>query len=149
MVDELTQISDRDEALIRLLQANARESVSNLARVLGVSRTAVQERLNRLKRLGVIEGFTVKLNPDWNRSHVTTFIELVIEPKCVTPIMATIERMPSVKALWSISGRFDLLAEATATTTEDIDKLLLDLGDIEGVIRTESHVALSTKFDRR
>ena len=134
---------------MRLLQANARESISSLARVLGVSRTAVQERLNRLKRLGVIEGFTVKLNPDWNRSHVTTFIELVIEPKSATQIMATIERMPSVKALWSISGRFDLLAEATAPTTEDINDLLVDLGNIEGVTRTESHVALSTKFERR
>jgi len=148
-VNELAQISDRDEALIRLLQANARESISSLARVLGVSRTAVQERLNRLKRLGVIEGFTVKLNPDWNRSQVTTFIELVIEPKCATQIMATIEQMPSVKALWSISGRFDLLAEATAPTTEDINQLLVDLGNIEGVTRTESHVALSTKFERR
>ncbi|MCH7869470.1 MAG: Lrp/AsnC family transcriptional regulator [Myxococcales bacterium] len=134
---------------MRLLQANARESISSLARVLGVSRTAVQERLNRLKRIGVIEGFTVKLNPDWNRSHVTTFIELVIEPKSATQIMATIERMPSVKALWSISGRFDLLAEATAPTTEDINELLVDLGNIEGVTRTESHVALSTKFERR
>ena len=134
---------------MRLLQANARESISSLARVLGVSRTAVQERLNRLKRIGVIEGFTVKLNPDWNRSHVTTFIELVIEPKSATQIMATIERMPSVKALWSISGRFDLLAEATAPTTEDINDLLVDLGNIEGVTRTESHVALSTKFERR
>ena len=102
-----------------------------------------------MKRIGVIEGFTVKLNPDWNRSHVTTFIELVIEPKCATQIMATIERMPSVKALWSISGRFDLLAEATAPTTEDINELLVDLGNIEGVTRTESHVALSTKFERR
>ena len=134
--------------LIRLLQANARESISNLARTLGVSRTAVQERLNRLKRLGVIEGFTVKLNPDWDRNQVTTFIELVVDPKYARRIRVTLESMPAIKALWTVSGRFDFLAEATAPTTEDIDRLLDDLGDLEGVTRTESVVVLSTIFER-
>ena len=147
-VDRLGQTSDRDVELIRLLQANARESISNLARMLGVSRTAVQERLNRLKRIGVIEGFTVKLNPDWNRNQITTFIELVVDPKYTKQIMATLERIPSIRALWSVSGRFDFLAEATAPTTEDINNLLDDVGNIEGVIRTESAVVLSTKIER-
>lgn len=145
----MSRIGEKDLALTRLLQANGRESISNLARMLGVSRTAVQERLNRLKRLGVIEGFTVKLNPDWHRSQVTTFVELTIEPRHSRQIIEALERMPSIKALWSMSGRFDLLAEATAPTTEDINRLLVDLGEIEGVIRAESHVALSMKFERR
>ncbi len=142
------QTSERDVELIRLLQANARESISNLARMLGVSRTAVQERLNRLKRLGVIEGFTVKLNPDWNRSQITTFIELVIDPKYAKRVMVALESMSPIKALWSVSGRFDLLAEATASTTEDINSLLDDVGNLEGVTRTESAVVLATKFER-
>ena len=99
----LNKISDKDEDLIRLLQVNARESISNLARKLGVSRTAVQERLNRLKRLGVIEGFTVKLNPEWNRSQITTFIELVIDPKYTKQAIVALERIPSIKALWTVS----------------------------------------------
>jgi DNA-binding Lrp family transcriptional regulator len=142
------QTSERDVELIRLLQANARESISNLARLLGVSRTAAQERLNRLKRLGVIEGFTVKLNPDWNRSQITTFIELVIDPKYAKRVMVALERMSAIKALWSVSGRFDLLAEATASTTENINNLIDDVGNLEGVTRTESAVVLSTKFER-
>jgi DNA-binding Lrp family transcriptional regulator len=145
----LGKTSDRDVELIRLLQANARESISNLARRLGVSRTAVQERLNRLKRIGVIEGFTVKLNPDWNRHQITTFVELVIDPKHAKRVMTTLEGISSIQALWSVSGRFDLLAEATAPTTEDINNLLDDLGNLEGVTRTESAVVLATKFERR
>ena len=144
----MAQISEKDVALIRLLQANGRESISNLARMLGVSRTAVQERLNRLKRLGVIEGFTVKLNQDWNRSQITTFVELVIDPKYAKQILVALERMPPIKALWSVSGRFDLLAEAATSTTEDINRLLGDVGNIEGVTHTESSVVLSTKFER-
>ena len=142
-------LSEKDEALIRLLQVNARESISNMARQLSVSRTAVQERLNRLKRLGVIEGFTVKLNPSWQQSQITTFISLVVIPQHSKQVIQALERLPYIKALWSVSGRFDLLAEASASTTQKIDLLLDDVGDLEGVTRTESSVVLSAKFERR
>ena len=42
---------------------------------------AVQERLNRLQRQNVVEGFTVKMNPNWHKSQITTFIALVVIPK--------------------------------------------------------------------
>ena len=148
-MDTYKPLSEKDEALIRLLQANARESISNLARQLGVSRTAVQERLNRLQRQNVVEGFTVKMNPNWHKSQITTFIALVVIPKNARQVIQALERMPYIKALWTVSGRIDLLAEATAPTTEEIDFLLDDVGDIEGVMRTESSVVLSTKFERR
>ena len=142
-------LSEKDEALISLLKVNARESISNLARQLGVSRTAVQERLNRLMRLNVIEGFTVKLDPNWQKNQITTFIALTVSPKQAKQAILALERMPYIKALWTVSGGFDLLAEATAPTTEKIDLLLDDVGDIEGVTRTESSIVLSTKFERR
>ncbi len=142
-------LSEKDEALIRLLQLNARESISNLARQLGVSRTAVQERLNRLKRLGIIEGFTVKLDPAWQQNQITAFIALTVVPKDAKKVIQSLERIPYIKALWTVSGRFDLLAEAVAPTTEKIDLLLDDVGGMEGVTRTESSIVLSTKFERR
>ena len=50
---------DKDSKLIALLQANARASISELARTLGVSRATVQTRLKRLEDTGVIAGYTV------------------------------------------------------------------------------------------
>ena len=45
--------------LLSLLKANAREPVASLARKLGLSRSAVQERIGRLEREGIIAGYTV------------------------------------------------------------------------------------------
>ena len=148
-MDNFKPLSEKDEALIQRLQVNARESISNLARQLGVSRTAVQERLHRLTRMKVIEGYTVKLNPNWQKNQITTFIALTVNPKQAKPAIQQLERMPYIKALWTVSGPYDLLAEASAPTTEKIDLLLDDVGDIEGVTKTESSVVLSTKFERR
>ena len=50
-----------DRKLIALLQADARASATALARDAGLSRTAIQERMARLERAGVILGYTVRL----------------------------------------------------------------------------------------
>lgn len=142
-------LNERDQALIRLLQANARESVSGLARKLGISRTAVQERLNRLVQNGVIEGFTVRLDPRWLGAQVSAIVSLVVDPKYNARVIAALEKLNGIDAVWSVSGRNDLVAIARAATTTDIDRILDEVGALAGVTRTESSVILSTKFDRR
>ena len=57
-------LNAKDEELINVLRANAREPVASLARKLGVSRTTVQDRLKRLEEQGVIAGYTLKLAKD-------------------------------------------------------------------------------------
>lgn len=58
----LDQLDELDRNLVALLQANARESVANLARQLGVARTTVVARIERLERTGVIAGYSVRLD---------------------------------------------------------------------------------------
>jgi DNA-binding Lrp family transcriptional regulator len=143
------QLTERDLELLRLLQTNARESVSSLARKLGVSRTAVQERINRLVRDGVIESFTVRLSSQWTEGQITAMVALTVDPKLLVQVIAALERMPEIQALWTVSGRSDLLAMARAPTTAEIDRVLDEVGAIRGVTRTESSIILSTKFERR
>lgn len=142
-------LNERDAELIRLLQANARESVSGLARRLGISRTAVQERLNRLVQNGVIEGFTLRLDPRWLGAQVSAIVSLVVDPKYSARVVNALEKMPGIDTLWTVSGRNDLVAIARAPTTADVDRILDEVGALNGVTRTESSVILSTKFDRR
>lgn len=142
-------LNDRDLALIHLLQADARIPVSVMARKLGVSRTAVQERLNRLHRDGVIQGFTVRLNPDWQQARIATIVSMVVDPKQGAQVMRALEKIPEVQVLWTVSGRIDLVAIAGAATTAEIDDVLDRIGSLEGVSRTDSSMILSTKFDRR
>jgi Lrp/AsnC family transcriptional regulator, leucine-responsive regulatory protein len=52
-------LDDKDEALLLALERDARASVVALAREIGLSRSATQERLGRLERSGAIAGYTV------------------------------------------------------------------------------------------
>ncbi len=141
----MKQLGESDHQLISLLQANARESVSNLARKLGVSRTAVQERMNKLQRNGVIEAYTIKLNSDWLEKQINAFVSMVVEPKQSAKAIAALEKMMPVQALWSVSGRIDVLILVRASTTAEIDRLLDEIGAIEGITRTESSIVLTSR----
>jgi DNA-binding Lrp family transcriptional regulator len=142
----MKQLSESDRQLLSLLQKNSRESVSNLARQLGVSRTAVQERMNRLQRNGVIKGFTVQLNPDWLAAQIRAFVSMVVEPRHSAKVIEALQKMAPVEALWSVSGRIDILILVHASTTAEIDKLLDEIGAIEGVTRTESSIVLTSRI---
>ena len=57
--------------------------------------------------------------------------------------------MPQVQLLFTVSGKYDMIAVLRAATTDRIDGLLDEIGLIDGVVDTESAIILSTKFDRR
>ncbi|MCK5574732.1 MAG: Lrp/AsnC family transcriptional regulator, partial [Sphingomonadales bacterium] len=53
-----------DQKLLSLLRENARASTSALARDLGLSRSTVQDRINRLEKRGIVAGYTVRLGEE-------------------------------------------------------------------------------------
>lgn len=57
------ELDDVDEKLINALSENARISMRDLARLVGMSAPSVAERVRRLEDIGVIRAFTVDLNP--------------------------------------------------------------------------------------
>src|SRR3974390_1604667 len=72
---------DPDEPLVALLKENARLSTAALARRLGVARSTIQSRLERLERSGVIRGYTVRLGPGAARRQVQAHAMIAVEPQ--------------------------------------------------------------------
>lgn len=142
-------LTRKDEQLIALLKLNARESVASLARKLGLSRTTVQDRLKRLEENRVIEGYSVKLSESTRRGGINAYISIEVEPRRSLDVTSALSSIAQIEALYTVSGKYDILALITARSTDDIDRLLDEIGQIGGVTRTESAIILSTKLDRR
>lgn len=138
---------DRD--LIALLQANARESVANLGRKLGVARTTVLARLARLEASSVVVGYTVRLGSDAADQGVQAYVGISINPKLQRDVIRRLTRLPELRQLASVSGDFDYMALLRAPTTMRLDALLDEIGEIEGVSRTTTSVVLAIRVDRR
>jgi DNA-binding Lrp family transcriptional regulator len=137
---------DRD--LINLLQANARESVANLARKLGVARTTIVARLARLEADGVVVGYTVRLGSDAIDRGIEAYVGITISAKSQIEVTRRLKRLPELRQLASVSGEFDYMAVLRAPTTMRLDALLDEIGLIDGVIKTTTSVVLSLRIDR-
>ena len=136
------RIDETDRALIASLQANARQPVADLARTLGLARTTVQARLDRLERNGTIIGYTARLGATADAPLRATAL-VSIEPR------SRLRNLPGIRVVHTTSGRFDLLVQIAADTTQELDETLDKIGEARGVNSSESLIHLSTKLDRR
>lgn len=147
MTDE-APIDATDEALLRLLRENARRSTAELGRRLGISRTTVQSRIERLERRGIVAGYTVRVGRDTASRLVRAHILLTVKPKLARPTETALSRIPQITALHSVSGIHDLIALVEARSVEEMDRLIDEIGTLDGVERTVTSIILSTRFDR-
>ena len=142
------RLTAADEALLSLLREDARASTAQIARRLGLSRTTVQSRIERLQRSGVIAGYTVRVADDFERERIRALILLTVLPKQMASVVEALRAMPEVRSLQSVSGPWDLVAVAVVPTIGEMDELTDRIGVVPGVERTTSSLVLSTKFER-
>lgn len=145
----MIQLTPKDEELIALLKADAREPVASLARKLGLSRTTVQDRLRRLEDTGVIASYSVRLSREMEQGAMRAFVTLAVEPRRQIEVGKALSRFPQIETLHTVSGKFDLVAQVKTASSEAMDRLIDGIGQIPGITRIETSVILSTKLDRK
>jgi DNA-binding Lrp family transcriptional regulator len=133
-----------DHQLISLLRDNARATVLELARALGVSRATVQNRMRRLQREGVILGYTVRLQAPGAQAPVRALMLLLIEGDG-DALIPLIQAEPSVRMLHTTNGRWDLIAEIETDSLAEFDRVLRRIRTIPGVANSETSLLLSSR----
>jgi DNA-binding Lrp family transcriptional regulator len=141
------QIDDTDRMLVAALSENARMPVADLARRLGLARSTVQARIDRLVARGVIAGFTIRRGSALAPPLRATVL-IQIEPRSGPSVLARLRSMPAVERVHTTSGRVDMIVQLTAEDTATLDTLLDTISEVKGVRSSESLIHLSTKIDR-
>ncbi len=142
------QISEKDRELLALLGEDARMPVATMARKLGLSRTTVQARLERLERDGVIAGYGLRLSEAYLSGLIRAHVLITIAPKSLSTVTAELAAIREVTTLHSVNGTFDLIAILAAHSIAELDQLIDRIGELAGVERTLSSIILSTRIAR-
>lgn len=146
---EFVDLSRNDRRLIKALRLNARQTISELARELDLSRTTVQKRLAQLEESGIIAGYNLKLGDVYQSRTFQAYVNLVVDPHLGNQVVSALEGMSELEALHTVSGKIDLVAIIRVHAPAELDSVLDRIGEIDGVRDTDSAIVLSTKFDRR
>jgi Lrp/AsnC family leucine-responsive transcriptional regulator len=114
----------RNVALIRLLQADPRTSISELARRIGMSAPAAKERLLRLEKTGVISGYRLDLNPAALGLPVMVFIHVRPAAGQLPKVIELAQSLPQVVECHRITGEDCFIVKVHLDAIEHLDQVL-------------------------
>ena len=144
----MTNLSPVDEKLLTLLLEDARASTSSLARRLSLSRSTVQSKIQKLEHAGIIQGYSAQLGDTYKAGLVSAHVLITVHQKKTAQTNRQLAQLPSVTALYAVSGDYDLIAIVRTQTTEKLSHVLDEIANLEGVERTNSSLILETKLNR-
>ena len=138
-------IDDVDQRLIQLLRTDARMPVAKLAAKAGISRATATARIERLRRDGIIAGFTVVLQSNVETPGVRAITMIEIEGKQEEAVTRRLMGMPEVRKLHATNGRWDVVAEIEAASIADLDDLLRAIRQVDGIANTDTSILLKAR----
>lgn len=135
---------DVDRRLIAQLRADGRAPVSKLATVLGVSRTTVQSRMDRLLASGAIMGFTVRVREDHADDAIRAIMMIEVVGKSTSQVIRRLRGLPELHRLHTTNGKWDLVAEMRTTSLGAFDSVLREVRMIDGISNSETSLLLTS-----
>ena len=129
-MDRTRQLDKVDIKILQQLQANARIAMTELAEKVGLSTTPCTERVRRLEREGVIEGYHARLNPQALGASLLVFVEIKLSAKSgdiFDAFRREVQKLPDVQECHLVSGDFDYLVKARINEMASYRKLLGDI----------------------
>lgn len=136
-----------DQRLIALLQDDARTPTVALARAVGLSRSAVQERLQRLERGGTIAQYTLRLG---EIEGLQAWLMLRhAEGFSCDDVLPELSSWPQVRLCHSLAGEIDLLVLVQARSTAELSDLRERAMQLKGIAAVTTAPVLRSLLDRR
>lgn len=129
-------MDDKDRMLLAALRRDARRSAVALAREVQLSRSTVQERIERLRASGAIKSFTIIEGEPSQRQSAHFLARLAPGSRCAQLVPA-LRSIPGIVSMQSIAGEYDMIVRADAHSIQSIEsvrKALADLSQIAEVI---------------
>lgn len=137
-------LDDLDYRLIALLRANSRTPVAVLARELGINRSTVTARIERLVDTGVIEGFTIRVSSDVEKDSVRAVTLAATETRLSADVVRELRGYPEIEALHSTTGTWDLVIQLRTRNLTELDLVIERIRAIPGIRSTQTSLLFSS-----
>jgi len=140
------ELDARDRAILALVQRDGKLQQAEIAKRVGLSAAAVNERLRKLDLSGVIRRFAAVVDPIAIGATVTAFVEVFIEqPRFEREFLEHVLALDEIQECHHITGEFSLLLKVRVRDMGELRDLLLHkLNAMEGVRQTRTIMVLST-----
>ncbi|HXG07158.1 MAG TPA: Lrp/AsnC family transcriptional regulator [Nitrososphaera sp.] len=139
----MQKFDELDMRILTELTRDASISVPRLSKKLNVNSSVLYSRIKRLVKRNLIKRFTVVVNENMLGINVKATVGINRDPKLKEPIHAELIKIPEVRSLSEVTGRFDMIVNVSAHTLEELHNIIIErIGKIEGIQNTETFVEM-------
>ncbi len=135
-----------DRAILRVLAADGRISVTDLTREIGLSKSPTQARLRRLEKAGVITGYRAFFDPIRLGLDHVSFVEVRLDntrESALAAFNAAVAKIPEIEQAHLIAGSFDYLLKVRTQDMTEYRRVLAEaISTLPHVASTSTYVAM-------
>ncbi len=131
--------------ILNILQKKARIPNIEVSRQVGLAPSAVLERIRKMEKQGIIDGYEVRLNPEqFNRAQVA-FVHIKTNPAMSDKVGSELALIPEIQEVHFVSGSDCYLVKIRSADTTALGLLLQEkITTIDGVLSTSTETVLAT-----
>lgn len=133
---------DLDYEIISLLQKNGRRPYKEIANNLGVSIGTIHNRITKLKKIDIINGFTVNINNEKLGYNLCFIILLRIDGKHTAEVLEGLKDKKEILSCFHITGEQSAALICRFENLNDVQKFIQDLNKEKYILRTVSNMVL-------
>lgn len=138
-----------DSGVLRVLAADGRVSYTDLAERVGLSVSAVHQRVRRLEERGIIRGYGARVDPDALGLPLAAFVAIKpIDPAAPDDAPARLAHLSAIESCFSVAGEESYLLQVRVAGPAGLEALLQQIRESANV-STRTTVVLSTPYQGR
>lgn len=139
-----------DKEIIYMLMDNAKTSLAQISRNVGISTTAVHQRIKKLEQAGVIENSISFLNPRKVGFKVVSYIGVFLEqPSHYQDAVRALHEINEVVEAHYTTGNYTIFLKVLCRDNDHLMQILNKLQKLKGVTRTETFISLEQSINRQ
>lgn len=136
-----------DRRIIDLLREDGRMSYTDLGKAIGLSTSAVHQRVRRLEERGVITGYAAVVDPAALGTPLTAFISVApLDPSAPDDVPDRLQDVEEIDACYSVAGDANYLLRVRVATPQVLEELLSRIRS-RGGVSTRTTIVLSTPWE--
>ncbi len=143
----MKDVETTDRRIVDLLRRDGRMSYTDLGKELGLSTSAVHQRVRRLEERGVITGYAVRLDHALVGHPLTAFIAITpLDPGAPDDVPERLRHLAAIEECHSVAGDMSYVLKVRVSTPTALEELIAQVRAAANV-STRTTVVLSTPWE--
>ena len=144
------QLDAIDKEIIYMLKDNAKTSLAHISKNVGISTTAVHQRIKKLEQAGIIENSVSYLNPKKIGYKVVSYIGVYLDqPSHYKDAISALQQINEVVEAHYTTGNYTIFLKVLCKDNDHLMQILNKIQKLKGVTGTETIISLEQSISRQ